>query len=105
MSSINDWAAKCAERVVTEFDDEWTAGKRWRAQERVAAIIATFAKPMLDLLNEARREHSRGYNDEGCDYPPCPKSQEENDDEKCTCQADAWNARIDAAIGGNPLKP
>jgi len=58
---------------------------------------------MTALLREARRAHHRGYADEGCDYPPCPKSDDDADPTAaCTCMADAWNTRIDAALQASP---
>lgn len=101
MPSIDDWAAKAADRI----DDEYPHARREQrpSVERIAAIVATFAEPILMLLAESRRSHHRGYNDESCDYPPCPASDEDVNDEKCTCGADAWNARIETALSGRKL--
>lgn len=103
MASVNDWAAKAAQHIVDEVSED----VQWRnrrlvtpSEERIAAIIATFAEPLMTMLRECKREHSRGYNDESCDYPPCPKSDELNWNEPCTCQADTWNTRIDAVLNG-----
>jgi hypothetical protein len=101
MSSINDWAAKAAERI----DDEYPHARRKQrpSTERIAAIIATFAEPLMAMLREAKREHSRGYLSEESDHPPCKKSHEdyaEKFDGPCTCGADAWNAKIDTVLAG-----
>jgi hypothetical protein len=94
MPSIQDWTARAARRICIEVNAPTLLAR----EERFAAIIATYAAPLVRLLNEARRPHDRGWNEESCDYAPCPKSQEEH--EGCTCGADAWNARIDRALEG-----
>ena len=88
---VYDWATKAAECVDPKA-----------SVSRIAAIIALHAEPLVALLREARRSHDKGYNEESCDYPPCPKSDEceANDNMACTCSADAWNARIDAVLAG-----
>lgn len=87
MASIEDWAAKAARRIVDEYDNRKLPRKD---QDHIAAIIATFAEPLVVLLQEARHSHSRGWNEESADYPPCPLSDEDAKDlgmEKCTCGA------------------
>ena len=120
MPSINDWAAKAAERIAFEFV---VATSAKRSAERIAAIIATFAEPLVALLREARREHhhdpvSNYEHDRGCcpqctceSWNPVAKSQDEgeldaehepNSNEICDCGADAWNARVDATLAAKP---
>lgn len=96
MASANDWAAKAARHIIEELPPH--RGRQPR-EERIAAIIATFAEPLLKLLQEARREHDATYLDEGNDHEPCPKHYDE-DAITCTCGANEWNARIDAVITG-----
>jgi hypothetical protein len=87
---VQDWAAR-AGAYIRESGPV--------SAHRVAAIVAFFAEPLVKLLEEARRSHDRGYNDESSDYPPCPKSDEDAlHDARCTCSADAWNARIDEVL-------
>ena len=92
---IYDWATTCAERIDVEY------GPRRNAPSisRLAAVIALHAEPILKLLDECGRgTHSKGYNEESADYPPCPKSGEDADDAKCTCNADKWNERVRKAL-------
>lgn len=108
MLSLNDWAAKAARKIHEEVSEIVASAQPHRqyklpSEQRMAAIIAVHAKPILALLNECGRGgHSRGYNDEACDYPPCATSYDEN--AKCTCGADKWNARVDAALNGESSK-
>lgn len=115
ISSINDWASRAAERV----RDEYRSAAEWGStpsQERVAAIIATFAEPLLKLLSEARRVHHHEKDDSwyccGACTHPCENDEEdhEHDDSccvestmdrvqgKCDCGADAWNKKIEEAL-------
>ena len=80
MPSINDWAAKAAREIVIDMD------LRERYEERIAAIIATFAESLTRLLREAKREHW------------CRKDFDPN--VICTCGADAFNERIDRVLNG-----
>lgn len=104
MASVNDWAAKAARRVAEEYCEADQPGNV--SIDRIAAIIETFAEPMRKLLIESRREHSRGYHDEACDYPPCPVSEEDHtlmapsEEDECTCGATKWNKKIDEALNG-----
>ncbi len=71
--------------------------------KRLSRELQALYAPMVALLEETRRKHDRGYNDESCDYPPCPRHRDEydvgpSDADKCTCGADAWNARIDEVL-------
>lgn len=111
MSSVEDWAAKAARRIVDEYVDRRTPR---RDQDHVAAIIATFAEPLVALLRESRREHDHADGDvrDGACCPRCcceswpddPEGDFEptpNSDEPCTCGADEWNARVEAALRGH----
>ena len=114
MPSVYDWATKCAEKIREWVNHEWSLrefsditvdqGEAIKMHaDRIAAIVALHAGPLVTLLRECGRGvHSKGYNEESSDYPPCPKSHEFGDaDDKCTCGADAWNARVDAALRGD----
>lgn len=98
MASINDWAAKAAERI-----DQELIGRRSSVQlERIAAIIATFAKPLVELVERSRREH----------HLHCGKGRlelifngktvylKDDWDGACTCGADAWNETVDKVLAG-----
>lgn len=104
MPSVEDWATRCARRIRSEMlvvvpAHEPTMVGLGPSESRIAAIIVLHAEPLLKLLAESRREHHRGYNDEMCDYPPCPRSDGEPFyDVKCTCGADEWNAKVDEAL-------
>lgn len=105
--SINDWAAKAARRISDEFPDTYrvhngeVGGRAYYDEmervwpdakiERAAAIIATFVEPLVALLWEARREHNTGCLAYSNYQPPY---------EDCTCGADEWNAKVDAALNG-----
>ena len=82
MASSQDWARAAAEYILRDAQCRHNA-------ERVVAILDAFSKPMTTLLRQAKREHY---------YPPCPKSNEHTADAPCTCNADAWNAKIDAML-------
>jgi hypothetical protein len=84
MPTINDWALKCAKRIKQE-------GKA--SEERIATIIAFYAEPLMQALRDSRRAH-----DEHC--PAANPDYTYNVDEPCTCGADAWNAYVDAVLGG-----
>jgi len=120
MPSVNDWAAKAAHKIVDDFGlDEG------RSKERIAAIVATFAEPLVALLRDSHRNH---YHCEGDDWQCCGKCTHEctmiedgeldhEHDESCcvsgmgygrkngvcNCGADAWNARVDAALNGDKI--
>lgn len=141
MASIDDWAAKVAQRIVTEVDASGDSLFKWvsdggghldymgvkdvrRLGERIAAIIETHAKPLLTLVRESRRSHyhcgDSWYCCGRCIHPDhssreCFREghehditcyQDSHDGEAarkqgiCNCGADAWNARVDAAVSG-----
>jgi len=102
--SIDDWAAKAADKIWSEIDID---DREIPSHERIAAIIALHAEPLVRLLRESRRGH----------HSMCDASQKwrvdhtyraQNVDEidgwrplplgSCTCGADAWNARIDKVL-------
>ena len=88
---LADWAARAGAYLHAE-------GVRL-SSHRIAAVVAHFAEPLVKLLKEARREHHKSYLAEENDHDPCPKSYEDSSlDAKCTCSADAWNARIDEVL-------
>lgn len=91
---MEDWTAKAARRIRSEMlvvvpAHEPSMVGLGPSEERIAAIIEASAEPIVALLKESGRGvHSKGYNEEACDCPPCPKSD------------DAWNARVEAALEG-----
>ena len=113
MASINDWAAKAAQRIVDEHDP-LRRGLDPPGPERIAAIIATFAEPLMKLLRESKREHDHFPDGDIRDGTCCPRcccaswpndpeadfEPEPNSDDPCSCGADAWNAKVDAALAG-----
>lgn len=89
MASVNDWAAKAAERIVFEFDNLGYKGiAKVRQEDRIAAIIATYAAPLLKVVNDARRHH-----DTICEA-------HYHKGARCSCGASKYNARIDRALNG-----
>jgi hypothetical protein len=104
MASINDWATKAAHRIKAEVN-EATGNPRNVSVERLAAIIVLHAEPLITLLAQAKKSHHGGYIDESSEENPCPLYEDKNSAGPCTCGADDWNARIDAAlIGERPVK-
>lgn len=118
MASVNDWAAKAAKHIVA------TSRTRGPARETyVAAVIATFAEPLINLLREAKRQHYHcddswyccgkcscncrwmsapdHEHDEAC-YPESHAGEAARLNGICNCGADEWNAKIDAALRGKP---
>lgn len=82
--NIVDWATKAAEHINPKD-----------SVSRIAAVIATHAEPLMKLLREARRSH-----DVRClacgDEDEAPEAAG-----VCTCGADTWNQKIDAALQGH----
>lgn len=76
--TIVDWATKAAQYIRSTKDDVG----------RTAAVITTFAEPLLKALDASRRQHS-----DTC---------EAFYDLKCGCGADEHNKRIDDALQGYP---
>ena len=124
MGSINDWAAKTAERICYEVGRVKRKGDGVEpdvaSKNRIAAIIATFAEPLVALLREARRGHHHEEDDAwyccGACTHECEAVEEDQGHEHdesccvestmnrvqgiCDCGADAWNAKVDAALAG-----
>jgi len=115
MSSINDWAAKAARRIMLLYDLDRIAPQD-KSVYAIAAIIAMHAEPLMALLREARREHYHcddswyccgkcDHPDHGQLYPEYFLSSHDGEAARvagiCNCLADAWNARIDKALEGN----
>lgn len=115
VASINDWASKCAERIMLEsfVHVGRTVASRDAVQDRIAAIIATFAGPLMEALRDSRLEHHH-YDGDVRDGHCCPQccceswpddpegdfEPEPNKNEPCDCGADEHNARIDRALSG-----
>ena len=119
MASIHDWASKAAQKIVDDLPPR--RGEQPRV-ERIAAIIATFAEPLLKLLAESRRAHHHEEDDSwyccGACAHECDAVEEdpghEHDDSCCVetrrgreqgicdCGASAWNTKVDAALAGKP---
>lgn len=88
--NISDWATKAAEYLAGERK----ANINWGVAH-VAAVIATFAQPLVEALNAAKRGHEVEGEVHACmahHYLPC------------TCGADEWNAKIDNALNGGRAK-
>jgi len=115
MSSVNDWAAKAARRIDEEYPFNREIARPRPTKDRIAAIIATFAEPLVALLRESRRDHHHAADGDVCDGACCPQcccceswpddpegdfEPTPNSDAACTCGAAEWNARIDAALEG-----
>jgi hypothetical protein len=105
VASIQDWASRCALRIKSV--------EKGASVERLAAVIEVFAKPMLDLLKQARREHYHcddswyccgrcTHPDHSRDDEDFPASHESGSGNRvsgvCNCGADEFNAKIDAAL-------
>lgn len=83
------WTTKAARKIAQESMHQRPS------EERIAAIIATFAGPLVALLQESKREHQWDEDDK------CDKLNKIDPAEKvCTCGTDAWNARVNAALNG-----
>jgi hypothetical protein len=113
--AMTDWAARAARRVLDEYQHRPTQAR----VDHCAAIIATFAEPLVALLRESRREHYH-HNENDVHMPMlcCPRctcnswnavaeaqdsgeldaEHEPNSDEPCTCGADEWNRRVDEVL-------
>lgn len=110
MTSIHDWATRAALRIKSE---------RSASTEHIAAIIATFAEPLLKVIHESRREHRHVELVLGsiastpvpvtafcCPQCTClswgndePDAEHEpNSDEPCNCGASIWNEKIERAL-------
>lgn len=85
---VVDWATKAAQYLVASEQMPILTG-------RVAAVIATFAQPLVDTLRAARIGHRFANDGSGC-----LKAEVGGEDEECNCGADEHNARIDKALGG-----
>jgi hypothetical protein len=96
--SIHDWASEAAEYI-------YHLSPR-PTEERIAAIIATFAEPLITLLNESRRAHRHDglYGKTCCPQCTCHSDDDEerepNGKGPCNCEAGAWNAKVDSVLGG-----
>lgn len=121
MPSINDWAAKAATRIVMEeFVKVRGQAACEAAESRIAAIIATYAEPLIALLRESKRPHYHNEDDQwyccGACTHECWVIEEDQDHEHdknccvdshdipkriqgvCDCGAAEWNARINRAL-------
>lgn len=115
MASVNDWAAKAAQRILVEYESKSPYDKR-DSEAHVAAIIATFAEPLVAMLRESHREHYHsndswyccGQCTHECDNEEMDHEHDESccvgsnsqRPEKCNCGVSAWNAKIDKVLGG-----
>lgn len=96
---VEGWRYNAAQGVITDA----RGVVLFMVYSHEAAQLVMRMPELVSLLRESKRKHDRGYNEESCDYPPCPLSYEDATlSEKCTCGADAWNARVDAALAGRP---
>ena len=72
---VQDWASKVA---------EYLSGNEQTNTERVAAVIATFAEPLLNAVRASRRDHSF----ECARFHPT----------QCICGANEHNTMLDEAL-------
>lgn len=90
MASINDWAAKAAARIADEYGIRKSHSLTREAQEsHIAAIIATFAEPLVKLL----KDRGTKAHDVIC-------AHYYDDFEDCTCGATEWNKKVEEALDG-----
>lgn len=125
---VVDWATKAAERIDDEYRLPSLGSSRTHRPtiSRLAAIIATFAAPLLTLLQESRRSHyhcdDSWYCCGACTHK-CDAVEEDPGHEHdenccveslvvghrvqgvCNCGADAWNARVEAVLQGAHVGP
>ena len=82
--SIKDWASKVAERINVEY----APGRVLPSVDHIAAIIATSAKPLLDLLEPRQHYHCQDswYCCGKCTYG-CPYDHDHNE----TCYPSSLN--------------
>jgi len=116
-----NWITRTADKISSEID---VGSLSYPGEDRIAAIIATFAEPLVALLREARREHYHCNDSWYCcgkcthsDHVLCDGDEEDHEHNAacylgshkgeaartsgiCNCGADAWNARVDAVLGG-----
>jgi hypothetical protein len=135
MNADDNWAASAARQIKTELvnfvhqDPNLQHNVSWIVanvhEARIATIIATFAEPLVALLRDARREHYHcddswyccgkcthsdhiyrveGEWQEGDEYP-LSEGFAGRVKGRCTCGADAWNARVGAALAGAEVDP
>lgn len=113
MPSINDWAAEAAKKISSEFPSIQHSDML-PSDERIAAIIATFAEPLVKLVKASYRSHYHcddswyccgkcvhpDHSDHFDDYPASHDGEGARTQGLCNCGADAWNAKIDKALEG-----
>lgn len=105
---IEDWTAKAAKTIHEAFIAEGgSSAAKFVIEDRIATIIATFADPLITLLRESRREHRHcddsWYCCKKCSAIDHGGLEDVPADAMCNCGADAWNARVDAALAGHAL--
>jgi hypothetical protein len=107
MASIEDWAAKAARKISENAQVVRRAfgPLAYPAEEEIAAIIATFAEPLVKLLRESRREHYHCDDSYYCcgacdaeDHGPLGGGFANREGGVCNCGADEWNKRIEEAL-------
>lgn len=117
MANVNDWTTKAARRIRGDMDYWGDKLLPHDKEERIAAIIATFAEPLMTLLRESKRMHRHDTPlDEDETNDCCPQCacdswigteriMTDNDEypanrpgELCTCGAAEWNAKIDEVL-------
>jgi len=98
MGSVNDWAAETANYIHKYLTP--------KTPERIAAVIAFHAEPLIALLRETERTHRHDalYHRTCCPQCTCKSNDyeeaEPNSDEPCTCGAAEWNEKIEKALAG-----
>jgi hypothetical protein len=97
--TVEDWAAKAARQI----QDEVYSTDRTVSQSRLAAIIVTFLKPALDLLQPREHYHcdDSWYCCGACVHPDHGELSSANPDRipgKCNCEAEEWNNKVRKAL-------
>jgi hypothetical protein len=102
MTGVNDWAAKAARRILTEYGPIKSADEEW-----LAAIIATFAEPLVALLRESGQviedcvvlhRHEDADNCLGKLHHCRIHFTSFNAPDSCPKGRGAWNKKIDEAL-------
>lgn len=102
MSSIHDWASKAADYI----HESYRPRNLRPTKERTAAVIATYAEPLIKLLRETERKHRHDalYHRTCCPQCTCQsndyEAEEPNSDKPCDCGAAEWNEKIEQALSG-----
>src|SRR2546430_2375640 len=115
---IANWISNTAADIFFDLEmkdtvDLTEAGQQ-EIKHRIAAIVATFAEPLMALLQESKREHYHCDDSWYCcgkcthqdhvlhegEYLSSHGGEAARTSGACNCGADKWNARVDAVLAG-----